>query len=156
MQNDAAPVIDKSMPTYWLAVISDVNCDLLAGLGRPFYATKLSVLARTMKVGDRCALYRAKNRRGFVGIYEITAPAIDIPTKLGAVTFPTKIPWSAVLLAESEQVALSTLVGELKFVEFKNSAGAYFQTSLRRLSSHDYSAIETAVSCNAQLAGNVG
>jgi hypothetical protein len=122
-------------------------------MGRPFFAVS-SVGARNIAAGDRCALYRARSGRGFVGIYEVTAPVRDTPTRVGARTYSIKIPWKPVFLSESVPAELPPLVSHLEFVRNKERFGVYFQTTLRRITVADFSVIEGAVRRNAQVPAN--
>jgi hypothetical protein len=135
---------------YWLMVVGDTNCELLAKLGRPFYAVNNARVARGVQVGDRCVLYRARTGKGLVGIYEVTAEVTNTPTRVGVHTYSTKIPWKPLLVCEEDAVPLTEVAAYLKFIKNKKSCGTYFQTILRRLTHDDFSVIEHAVGLRSQ------
>jgi hypothetical protein len=133
----------------WLMVIGDTNAEILAKLDRPFFALSRSAVAQSIKPGDKCVLYRGRNAAGFIGIYEVTAPVSNVPTRVGVRTFGTKIAWRSLLLCEDNPVLLTPLVPQLSFIQNKQQYGAYFQTSLRRLDATDFLLIEKAVRAHA-------
>jgi hypothetical protein len=135
---------------YWLAIAGDTNCEILARMGYPYYALSRmgTSFARAMKVGERCILYRARAGKGFIGIFEITGLAVDIPTRVGGRVFATKVPWRPLILCENRPAELVKLAPMLSFVVKKRYPGAYFQTNLRRLSAADFALIEAALKAN--------
>lgn len=141
---------------YWLMIASDVNCDILSCLGRPFYALNRSALVRSIRVGDRCALYRARRRMGFIGIYEVDGPVTDSPVKVGANVYSTRVPWKALYVAEAAPARVQSLIEELGFIRNKQKFGSYFQTNLRRLAIDDFVAIEREVIRVSRSAGASG
>ena len=88
-------------------------------------------LARATRVGERCVLYRARTRRGFVGVFEITGSAVNEPTRVGSKVFATKVPWRPLLLSEDHPVELAKLAPMLSFIVNKRQPGAYLQTNFK-------------------------
>lgn len=136
----------------WLMIAGDTNCGILSDRGYPFYA--LNGIGRTLAgavaIGDRCVLYRARSSSGFIGVFEVTELAKDLPTRVGARTYATRIPWKPILLCEHSPVRLQTLVLELSFITNKARFWTHFQTTMKRLLPKDFEAIERAVRKNVQ------
>jgi predicted RNA-binding protein len=140
---------------YWLAVAGDTNCDILARMGYPYYALrKLGVAhARTTAPGDRCLLYRARKDTGFIGVFELTAPAAHRPTKVGLRTFAIRLDWKAIALSEDQPVRLPDLTERLSFIRDKAHWSAYLRMSFRPIPEGDFRLIAGAVETNARDPG---
>jgi predicted RNA-binding protein len=140
---------------YWLATASDENCQQLAAMGHPFYAlSRGSGIARSMNIGDLCVLYRARSGRGFIGVFEVTAPAKEEPVRVGFRTYPIQIPWKPLFLCDQSPVEVQELVAHLSFITNKKSYGTHFQTNLRRLGEVDFSQMSRAITERSKSANN--
>jgi len=137
---------------YWLAVAGDTNCAILAELGHPYYALSRAggKMASAIAAGDHFVLYRARTRGGFIGVYEAVEPARNAPTRVGARTYSTRIPWKPLLLCESKPAELAPLVPKLSFIVNKQRYGSHLQLHIKRLSRADFDIIERAVLANAK------
>ena len=135
---------------FWLAVANEVNCDLLAKMGHPYYALagKGSKYALQAAPGDQCILYRAGKNSGFIGAFEIVSAAREKPVKLTGSwrPFAIQLPWKPIVLSPAHPVRVVPLVPDLEFVKSKSNYGMALRSNFRPLSKHDFDRIFSLLS----------
>ena len=141
---------------YWLTIASSENCALLAEMNYPYFALGSigATTAKSIVAGDRCILYRSRQGKGFIGLFEVTSDAEETTTAVGSHVYTIRIPWKAELLCENRPVDLPAVAPALEFIKNKRMFGTYLQTTLRRLSSHDFSVIKRELIASVRAQDN--
>lgn len=128
---------------YWLAVATNENCAVLAGMGYPFYALTSRPAA---SIGDYCVLYRSGKNAGFIGAFRFVSSAVDERVKLADFrTFATKLPWVALAVSDANPVEIRCLVDDLQFVTNKAVYSMSLRNCFRTIPEHDYSLIYSQI-----------
>lgn len=145
----AATSLERSEPTYWLAVVTEENYKTLAQMRYPFYAVNTWP---DVQSGDLCILYRSGKRSGFVGIFEFTSGAKrELVTIRRFYNYKTKLPWRPIAIADQNPVSIAQMARILEFIRNKQNIGMALRTSLRKIPKHDYLLIAEELTLKASL-----